>query len=167
MGCADPVGQAVGGDGGIRTLGAEFSARRFSKPLVSATHPRLRAPAGSGSPRGRTRPITGQSGCGNACDRPKILRADLAPSRQARPLRAGRERDSDHNAHDKVTVGTNAEHGDRFPSSHSTHPARLSTRRWVPGGDSRGGEASVSGGNSKHNEIRVIGWHLSRHDPEG
>jgi hypothetical protein len=31
-----------GGDGGIRTLGGEFSPRRFSKPLVSATHPRLR-----------------------------------------------------------------------------------------------------------------------------
>ena len=34
-----------GGDGEIRTLGAEFSARRFSKPLVSATHPRLRIAA--------------------------------------------------------------------------------------------------------------------------
>ena len=32
----------IGGDGGIRTLGAAFTARRFSKPLVSATHPRLR-----------------------------------------------------------------------------------------------------------------------------
>ncbi len=31
-----------GGDGGIRTLGTELSVRRFSKPLVSATHPRLR-----------------------------------------------------------------------------------------------------------------------------
>ncbi len=33
---------AFGGDGGIRTLGTELSVRRFSKPLVSATHPRLR-----------------------------------------------------------------------------------------------------------------------------
>ena len=32
----------IGGDAGIRTRGAPFRARRFSKPLVSATHPRLR-----------------------------------------------------------------------------------------------------------------------------
>ena len=31
-----------GGDGEIRTLGTDVSVRRFSKPLVSATHPRLR-----------------------------------------------------------------------------------------------------------------------------
>src|SRR3954470_23922780 len=31
-----------GGDGGIRTLGRKLSLRRFSKPLVSTTHPRLR-----------------------------------------------------------------------------------------------------------------------------
>ncbi len=29
-----------GGDGGIRTLGTPFRVRRFSKPVVSATHPR-------------------------------------------------------------------------------------------------------------------------------
>ena len=34
-----------GGDGGIRTLGTDVSVRRFSKPLVSATHPRLRIAA--------------------------------------------------------------------------------------------------------------------------
>ena len=39
------VPRYFGGDGGIRTLGAELSARRFSKPLVSATHPRLRIAA--------------------------------------------------------------------------------------------------------------------------
>ena len=27
------------GEGGIRTLGTSFEVRRFSKPLVSATHP--------------------------------------------------------------------------------------------------------------------------------
>ena len=36
----------VGGDGGIRTLGTELSVRRFSKPLVSATHPRLHTNGG-------------------------------------------------------------------------------------------------------------------------
>src|SRR4051812_5941846 len=35
-------GLLFGGDGGIRTLGRKLSLRRFSKPLVSATHPRLR-----------------------------------------------------------------------------------------------------------------------------
>ncbi len=29
----------IGGEGGIRTLGTLFKVRRFSKPLVSATHP--------------------------------------------------------------------------------------------------------------------------------
>ena len=33
---------ADGGDAGIRTRGTLFRVRRFSKPLVSATHPRLR-----------------------------------------------------------------------------------------------------------------------------
>jgi hypothetical protein len=33
----------AGGDGGIRTLGKVYTLRRFSKPLVSATHPRLHA----------------------------------------------------------------------------------------------------------------------------
>jgi hypothetical protein len=32
----------IGGDGEIRTLGKVYTLRRFSKPLVSATHPRLR-----------------------------------------------------------------------------------------------------------------------------
>ena len=32
----------IGGDGEIRTRGSDYSLRRFSKPLVSATHPRLR-----------------------------------------------------------------------------------------------------------------------------
>lgn len=36
------ISTIFGGDGGIRTLGKELSLRRFSKPLVSATHPRLR-----------------------------------------------------------------------------------------------------------------------------
>ena len=36
---------AIGGDGEIRTLGTDVSVRRFSKPLVSATHPRLRIAA--------------------------------------------------------------------------------------------------------------------------
>tara|TARA_B100000749_G_scaffold122825_1_gene93769 strand:+ start:11860 stop:12003 length:144 start_codon:yes stop_codon:yes gene_type:complete len=31
-----------GGEGGIRTLGTEFTARRISNPMVSATHPPLR-----------------------------------------------------------------------------------------------------------------------------
>ena len=37
-----PVFKDGGGDGGIRTLGSPLRLRRFSKPLVSATHPRLR-----------------------------------------------------------------------------------------------------------------------------
>jgi hypothetical protein len=37
----------IGGDAGIRTRGAPFRARRFSKPLVSATHPRLHAGFGA------------------------------------------------------------------------------------------------------------------------
>jgi hypothetical protein len=32
---------SVGGDGEIRTRGRSYLLRRFSKPLVSATHPRL------------------------------------------------------------------------------------------------------------------------------
>ena len=38
-----------GGDGEIRTLGTDVSVRRFSKPLVSATHPRLRIAAAKGA----------------------------------------------------------------------------------------------------------------------
>ncbi len=34
-----------GGDGGIRTLGTPYRVRRFSKPLPSATRPRLRQAA--------------------------------------------------------------------------------------------------------------------------
>ena len=55
----DAERQNIGGDGGIRTLGAEFSARRFSKPLVSATHPRLQTwpehPLGAGQRLGEKR----------------------------------------------------------------------------------------------------------------
>ncbi len=40
--------QINGGDGGIRTLGTVFTVRRFSKPLVSATHPRLQIAAAKG-----------------------------------------------------------------------------------------------------------------------
>ena len=39
-----------GGDAGIRTRGSPLRLRRFSKPLVSATHPRLRAPWGKWRP---------------------------------------------------------------------------------------------------------------------
>lgn len=53
------IRKGYGGDGGIRTLGAEFSARRFSKPLVSATHPRLQTwpeyPLGAGQRLGEKR----------------------------------------------------------------------------------------------------------------
>ena len=41
----DAMRTQSGGDGGIRTLGTDVSVRRFSKPLVSATHPRLRIAA--------------------------------------------------------------------------------------------------------------------------
>jgi hypothetical protein len=41
-------GQETGGVGGIRTLGTGYPVRQFSKLLVSATHPRLRAPADGG-----------------------------------------------------------------------------------------------------------------------
>jgi hypothetical protein len=41
----DRLRATSGGDGGIRTLGKDVSLRRFSKPLVSATHPRLRITA--------------------------------------------------------------------------------------------------------------------------
>lgn len=39
--CLKPLGHPsiYGGVGKIRTFGAGFPARRFSKPLVSATHP--------------------------------------------------------------------------------------------------------------------------------
>ncbi len=36
------MGEESGGDGGIRTLGTPYRVRRFSKPLPSATRPRLR-----------------------------------------------------------------------------------------------------------------------------
>jgi hypothetical protein len=35
----------IGGDGEIRTRGGGYPPRRFSKPLVSATHPRLHVKA--------------------------------------------------------------------------------------------------------------------------
>ena len=38
----------AGGDGEIRTRGGGYPPRRFSKPLVSATHPRLRLAASDG-----------------------------------------------------------------------------------------------------------------------
>ena len=45
-GTTNPIfSMGCGGDGGIRTLGTDVSVRRFSKPLVSATHPRLRIAA--------------------------------------------------------------------------------------------------------------------------
>ena len=37
-----PVGSELGGEDEIRTRGAGCPARRFSKPVVSATHPPLR-----------------------------------------------------------------------------------------------------------------------------
>ena len=44
------IAYANGGDGEIRTRGSDYSLRRFSKPLVSATHPRLLNQCG-GKPR--------------------------------------------------------------------------------------------------------------------
>jgi hypothetical protein len=53
-----------GGDGEIRTLGTELSVRRFSKPLVSATHPRLQIAAAkaaySGGVGGRQEAVAGE-----------------------------------------------------------------------------------------------------------
>ena len=40
-----PLQRGSGGDGGIRTLGTPYRVRRFSKPLPSATRPRLRQAA--------------------------------------------------------------------------------------------------------------------------
>ena len=66
----DHGGQISGGDAGIRTRGAPFRARRFSKPLVSATHPRLRSHRGEVAPDpAKPRPITGQFEHGNGGNR--------------------------------------------------------------------------------------------------
>ena len=66
----DRWGPISGGDAGIRTRGAPFRARRFSKPLVSATHPRLRSHRGEVAPDpAKPRPITGQFEHGNGGNR--------------------------------------------------------------------------------------------------
>ena len=70
---------ASGGDGEIRTLGTELSVRRFSKPLVSATHPRLRIAAEragySEGLRGR------QGGVGAKSSDPAATRLAAKPTR--------------------------------------------------------------------------------------
>jgi hypothetical protein len=40
---SNPDKKWIGGEAGIRTRGKVLSLRRFSKPLVSATHPPLQA----------------------------------------------------------------------------------------------------------------------------
>ena len=73
------VRKESGGDGEIRTLGTELSVRRFSKPLVSATHPRLRIAAARA---GYSEGLRGRQGGGGAkSSDPAATRLAAKPTR--------------------------------------------------------------------------------------
>jgi hypothetical protein len=74
-----------GGDGGIRTLGKVYTLRRFSKPLVSATHPRLQRDW-------QERPIASGFDGGNAYSEPSLHHLMPCFDSSGRKLESGHRR---------------------------------------------------------------------------